>query len=323
MLSRIGESLYWMTRNLERADDTARILDINVIHMLEADEGATEEMQWQPLLNIVGADELYAQRYPDGRVTVQRVIHLLTQARENPGSLYHSVRLARENARVVRDRISNSMWEALNEFWLAVDRHLKTTLQPWRAAEFYSFVHREVATFFGLAQSTMMRGDAYGFSTIGSLLERADMTARILDVRYHLLLPDISLVGSPLDYYQWGALLKSLSGFSAYRRHYQAGIRPIDVVEFVVLNPDFPRSLAYCLNGMERSIARIGPVTQGAVPGALLNLREHLAVATPKDILDQGLHEFLDDFLALLAGLALALQTDYFDAYLGDDGEEP
>jgi uncharacterized alpha-E superfamily protein len=149
------------------------------------------------------------------------------------------------------------------------------------------------------------------------------MTARILDVRYHLLLPDVSLVGSPLDYYQWGALLKSLSGFTAYRRNYQAGIRPIDVVEFVVLNPDFPRSLAYCLNGMERAIARIGPVTQGAVPEALRTLREHLAVAKPKDILDQGLHEFLDDFLALLAGLALALQTDYFDAYLGDEGEQP
>lgn len=323
MLSRIGESLYWMTRNLERADDTARILDINVIHMLEADEGATEEMQWQPLLNIVGADEIYTQRYPDRRVTVQRVIHLLTQERENPGSLYNSVRLARENARVVRDRISNPMWEALNEFWLSVDRHLKTTLQPWRAAEFYSYVHREVATFFGLAQSTMMRGEAYGFTTIGSLLERADMTARILDVRYHLLLPDVSLVGSPLDYYQWGALLKSLSGFTAYRRNYQAGIRPIDVVEFVVLNPDFPRSLTYCLNGMERAIARIGPVTQGAVPEALRTLREHLVVAKPKDILDQGLHEFLDDFLALLAGLALALQTDYFDAYLGDEGEQP
>ncbi len=319
MLSRIGESLYWMTRQLERADGTARILDINVVYMLEADEGATEETQWQPLLNIVGADELYPERYPDGQVTVPRVIHLLTQDKENPGSLYNSLRMARENARVVRDRISNEMWEAINEFWLAVDRHLKGTLQPWRAAEFYAYVHREVATFFGLAQSTMMRGEAYGFTVLGSLQERADMTARILDVRYHLLLPDLSLVGSPLDYYQWGALLKSLSGFESYRRSYQGGIRPIDVVEFVVLNPDFPRSLAYCVEGMEKALERIGARPRGAVADGLQALRDHLAGATPKAVLDNGLHEYLDTFLELLAAVTGALQGDFFEAHLRDD----
>ncbi|MBV5275996.1 MAG: alpha-E domain-containing protein [Lamprocystis purpurea] len=319
MLSRIGESLYWMTRNLERVDGTARILDINVVYMLEADEDATEEMQWQPLLNIVGADEIYPIRYPDKRVTVQRVIHLLTQGKDNPGSLYNSLRLARENARVVRDRISNAMWEAINEFWLSADKHLKTTLQPWRAAEFYAFVHREVATFFGIAQSTMMRGEAYGFTVLGSLQERADMTARILDVRYHLLLPDVSMVGSPLDYYQWGALLKSLSGFESYRREYHGGIRPIEVVEFVVLNPDFPRSLTYCLDGMERAVKRIGYVEQGTVPQALDALRGHLTGVTATDILDRGLHEYLDRFLELLADLTTALQSDYFEAHLGDE----
>lgn len=319
MLSRIGESLYWMTRNLERADGTARILDINVVYMLEADEGATEENQWQPLLNIVGADELYPERYPDKRVTVQRVIHLLTQERDNPGSLYNSVRLARENARVVRDRISNEMWESINQFWLSVDKHLKTTLQPWRAAEFYAYVHREVATFFGLAQSTMMRGESYGFTVLGSLQERADMTARILDTRYHLLLPDLSMVGSPLDYYQWGALLKSLSGFESYRRMYQGGIRPIDVVEFAVLNVDFPRSLAYCVDGMEKALERIGSVPQGAVSEAVAALRGQLNGVTPQGILDGGLHEYLDQFLGLLAELTSALQGDYFEAHLGDD----
>ncbi len=221
---------------------------------------------------------------------------------------------------MVRDRISNEMWEAINEFWLSVDKHLKTTLQPWRAAEFYSYVHREVATFFGFAQSTMMRGEAYGFTILGSLQERADMTARILDVRYHLLLPDVSMVGSPLDFYQWGALLKSLSGFAAYRRMYQSGIRPIDVVEFAVLNADFPRSLAYCLDGMEKALERIGSVTHGAVPEAMQALRAHLDGATPQDILDQGLHEYLDQFLALLAALTSALQGDYFEARLGDTG---
>jgi uncharacterized alpha-E superfamily protein len=318
MLSRIGESLYWMTRHLERADDTARMLDINLLHMLEADEGTTEEGQWKPLLNILDAEEAYLACHPDGRISVQRVIRFLTQEKANPGSLYNSLRLARENARVVRDRISREMWEAINDFWLQTSEHLQATLQPWRAAEFYAYVHRETATFFGLSQSTMMRGEPYGFTVLGSLQERADMTARILDVRYHLLLPDVSLVGSPLDYYQWGALLKSLSGFETYRRLYHNGIRPIDVVELAVFNADFPRSLGYCVDGMGRALERIGRVEDGVVAEALEALRMHLADASPRTILDTGLHEYLERFLILLARLTDALQSDYFEAHLGD-----
>ena len=318
MLSRIAESLYWMSRNLERADNIARILDINVLYMLEADEDATEEMQWTPLLTIVGADDNYLERYPDGKVTVQRVISLLTQDKAYGSSLYNSLRLGRENARVVRDRISQEMWEAINEFWLSADRHLKTKLQPWRAAEFYAYVHREVALFFGLTQSTMMRGEAYGFTVLGSLQERADMTARILDVRYHLLLPDLTLAGSALDYYQWGALLKSLSGFEAYRRKYHSGIRPIDVVEFVLMDGDFPRSLRYCVDGLDRALERIGPVHAASVTERMAALRAHLDGTSPRGVLDQGLHEYLDDFLALLADLTVALQADYFEAHMVD-----
>ena len=138
------------------------------------------------------------------------------------------------------------------------------------------------------------------------------MTARILDVRYHLLLPDLSLVGSPLDYYQWGALLKSLSGFEAYRRRYQSGIRPIDVVEFTVLNPDFPRSLVYCLDGMERALERIGSVSEGAVPAAMQALRGHLDGAKPQGILEQGLHEYLDRVQLKLLELGEAIADTFF-----------
>jgi len=264
------------------------------------------------------ADQHYAEHHEDGVITVQRVIHYLTQEKSNPGALYNSLRLARENARVVRDRISKEMWEAINEFWLQVDRHLMAKLAPGRAEEFYSYVHREVALFFGLTQSTMMRGQAYGFTALGSLQERADMTARILDVRYHLLLPDVAMVGSPLDYYQWGALLRSLSGFESYRRLYQVGIRPIDVVEFLVLNPDFPRSLMYCVDGMDRALQRIDPVRDGKVDACMAALRGHLSGTTPRAILDQGLHEYLDWFLVLLTDMTNALQGDYFEAHLGE-----
>lgn len=318
MLIRIAESLYWMTRHLERADNTARVLDINALYMLEANEGATEEMQWRPLLTIMDADERYAARHPDGRITVQRVIHLLTQDLDNPGAILASLKRARENARVVRDRISNEMWESLNELWLAVDKHLKTSLQPWCAAELYAFVHRQAATFYGLTQSTMMRGQAYGFMALGTLQERADRTARILDVRYHLLLPEPSLVGSTLDDDQWRALLKSLSGYEAYRRDYQSGIRPIDLVELVVLDRAFPRSLAYCVEGMERALERVGTLAGGETPARLAALRRRVEGVRARDILELGLHDYLDELLGLLADLGGALQSDYFEAHLGD-----
>lgn len=318
MLSRIAESLYWMARHLERADNTARVLDINLVHMLEADEGVSEDAQWRPLLTIVGAEEGFEARYPDGRVTVQRVIHLLTQDPDNPGCIHNSLRLAREDARIARDRISNAMWESLNQLWLTTDKHLEAKLPPWRAPELYGFVHREVATFLGLTQTTMMRGEAHSFTVLGSLQERADMTARILDMRYHLLLPDPALVGSPLDYYQWGALLKSLSGFEAYRRCYQNGIRPVDVVEFVMLDPDFPRSITYCVSGLERALERIGYRPEGAVQAAMRAVRHHLADIRAESIIERGLHQYLEDLLERLAQLGDALQRDYFEAYLGD-----
>lgn len=318
MLSRIAESLYWMARHLERADNTARILDINLVHMLESDEGISEEMRWRPLMAILDADQAFRRVYPDSRVTIQRVIHLLTQDRANPGSILNSLEQARENARAVRDRISIPMWETLNAFWLTADQHLTATLPPWRAAEFFSYVHREVACFFGLGQSTMMRGQSYGFTALGSLHERADMSARILDVRYHLLLPEPGLVGSPLDYYQWGALLKSLSGFEPYRRRYQDGIKPTEVVDFVILDADFPRSLAYAVDGMERALARIGQPVAGGVGDRLSALRRHLAGVSAPQIIERGLHEYLNEFLARSSAFGDALQQDYFDAYAED-----
>ena len=142
--------------------------------------------------------------------------------------------------------------------------------------------------------------------------------ARILDVRYHLLLPDLSMVGSALDYYQWGALLKSMSALEACRRLHRSGIRPIDVVDMVVLDADFPRSLAYCVEGMERALARIGIPEGGHVEDQLGLLRTHLSGTSPKAILEQGLHEYLERFLALLAGVTDALQADYFEAHLAE-----
>jgi uncharacterized alpha-E superfamily protein len=320
MLSRIADSLYWMSRYLERADNTARLIEINLLHMLEAEDQISEAAQWKPLLSINNTEAAFQEAFPSSPITANRVIQFLTQQRNNPGSIRSSLRLARENARVVRDRISKEMWEAMNQLWLQVDRQLSGPLLPERAAGFYSDVRNGVARFHGVTSSTMMRGQAFGFYLLGTFLERADMTARILDVKYHLLLPDVSMVGSALDYYQWAALLKSLSGFEAYRRHYQGGIRPIDVAEFLIFEPDFPRSLRFALRRMQQALAGIetdGAAGETAAPmGRLIEL---IDACSPDQVIQRGLHEYLEDFLDAVTALHEVLSARYFEPYVGDE----
>jgi uncharacterized alpha-E superfamily protein len=313
MLSRIAASLYWLSRYLERADNTARLVEINLLYLVEAEERLSEAVQWRPLLSITDSEAAYAQRYAGTDITASQVIQFMTEDDANPNTIHASLHLARENARVVRDRISKEMWQAMNELWLTVDTRLKAPLSPERAAAFYAYVRNEVARFHGLTSSTMTRGEAYGLYRLGTFVERADMTARILDVKYHLLLPEDATVGSPLDYYQWAALLKSLSGFEAFRRKYHTGLRPIDVVQYVIFEREFPRSLQFAL---ERVRSALDMINSGAADQqthqAIARLSGHLAHHTSETVLQGGLHEFLGGFLHCTAALNEALQADYF-----------
>ncbi len=320
MLSRIGESLYWMSRYLERAGNTARLIEINLLHLLEAEDQLPEAAQWKPVLSISSSEEAYAACYEGAPVSARKTIQFMTHERANPNAIRTSLRLARENARVVRDRISKEMWEAMNELWLGIDRQLSGPLAPERAPGLYAEVRNGVARFHGITLSTMMRGEAFGFYILGTALERADMTARILDVKYHLLLPDVSMVGSPLDYYQWAALLKSISGFEAYRRRYHAGLRPIDVAEFVIFEPDFPRSLRFTGEQMEEALNEIGTDDSGERSRAAVGaLRAQLQESSAERVFGVGLHEFLEQFLDKIAAVHGALVTEYFEAHLGED----
>jgi uncharacterized alpha-E superfamily protein len=315
MLSRIADSLYWMSRQLERAECTARLLEINLIHAVEAESAMSEEREWRPLLSICANESLYAELAADPAVAGPRVIHFLTRERRNPSSIREALRLARENARIVRDRISKEMWEALNELWLGSEERLSRNPD----AAYYRWLRSEVDRFHGITSSTMMRGEAFGFYLLGFFLERADMTCRILDVKYHLLLPDSSLVGSPLDYYQWAALLRSLSGFEPYRRRHPQ-LRPLDVAGFVVLDADFPRSLRFAVDRMEQALAKIGsPHAEWPSLRALAALREQLEKHDPSSLFETGLHQYLEDFLTGIAALHDALQQEYFAAQLGGE----
>lgn len=311
MLSRMADALYWMTRYLERADNTARLIGINLSHMLEAEDVISEAAQWRPLLAISGSEEAFGACYGQQPLTAGTVIQFMTWERANPNAIWMSLRAARENARVVRDRISREMWEAINEPWLAVEELRKLPAGSSQRATIYKMVRDAVARFHGLSVTTMVRGQAFGFYLLGTFLERADMSARIVDVKYHLLLPDAALVGSPLDYYQWAALLKSLSGFEAFRRAYHAGMRPIDIAEFVILEPTFPRSLRFAVDRMTQALDNVQAHGDARTVAGQLNA--HLSI-TAEEIIKSGLHEFLQEFLVLWEALHVALSTELLDA---------
>jgi uncharacterized alpha-E superfamily protein len=313
MLSRIADSLYWMSRYLERADGTARLLEINLTHLLEAEDALPEVAEWKPLLVICGYETAWAELAGGRETTGSRVTEFMTREPKNPGSIRATLRLARENARVVRDRISMEMWEAVNELWLRSEERLVHAPGP----EYYRWLRSEVARFHGLTVSTMMRGEAFGFYLLGFFLERADMTCRLLDVKYHLLLPDLSLVGSPLDYYQWAALLRSLSGFEAYRRKHHL-LRPIDVAEFVILDPEFPRSLRFAVDRMQQALLGIGASeTRSEALSLVAELARLLEKSDVAGLFQRGLHEFLAELLERLSRLHEALREEYFEAHLG------
>jgi uncharacterized alpha-E superfamily protein len=317
MLSRMADALYWMARNLERAEDTARLIEINLLHLVEIEEADLGAAQWVPLLRITGSEGIFAQRHPHQEIRKDTVVPFLTQERAYASSIHQCIQLARENARVVRDRISQEMWECMNQMWLAVDTALRKPLTPAQAPDFYYQIRNRIARFRGLTQDTMVRGEAFGFNRLGTYMERTDMTARILDVKYHILLPSVDMVGSALDYYQWTALLKSLSGLEAYRLAYHAGLRPVDVSEFVIFSPVFPRSLRFGVDQLSQALHQIGfssPETRTCQ--AMTHLCAAIEKNTADSIFEQGLHEFLQDILKRIAALNVALQTDCFQAHL-------
>jgi len=317
MLSRIADSIYWMSRYLERVEATARLLEMNLQNMLESDSPLSEATEWRPLLAITDQEEAYHESQGED-VTARRVIDFMVRDPAHPGSLRNSLRLARENARVVRDRISREMWECVNESWLRTSGRMRAGVSPIAATSLCRSLRTEVARFHGLTVGTMMRGEAFGFYLLGFFLERADMTARLLDVKYHLLLPDLRLVGSPLDYYQWAGLLRSLSAFDAFRRKYHKGVRPMDVAEFMVLDGDFPRSLRFAVDRMGQAVESIGVAGNARTPGTLRALDELLGSRNAEKIFAEGLHEYLGRFVDAVADVHGALRDDYFEAHLAE-----
>lgn len=297
MLSRVAHSLYWMSRYIERAENTARLLEVNLqfrfdLHGIE--EGGLDQ-HWESLILSTGDEELFAKLYEvaDSRT----VTEFLAFDLRNPSSIMSCVHSARENARMIRDQISTEMWETINELHLFLKD--RSTAAVWADGpnEFFAHIKRVSHQFQGLTSSTYSRVEGWEFIQFGKYIERADKTTRILDVKYHILLPSANDVGGAVDTAQWQAVLRSASALEAYRRYYVREILPWKAAEFLVFSDSFPRSLHYCVARVDDFLRRIlgetGARPRADAARASRRLLADLQSLTITDVLKEGLHEFL------------------------------
>jgi len=311
MLSRVADSIYWMSRYVERAENVARFIDVNLQLVLDGPPG--QEQQWQPLVNATGDQEDFAERY--GAATQENVLQFLTFDPQNPNSILSCLQAARENARGVREVISSAMWLQLNKFYLMVKLAAAAPLDLDWATEFFHQVILSSQLFTGITDASMTHSAGWHFSQIGRMLERADKVSRILDIKYYILLRSPEDVGTSFDHIQWGAVLRSASAFEMYcKRH--GRISPRRVMEFLMLDREFPRSVQFCLRSARDSLQ----VVSGTPPGGLRCAPEkllgqacsELEFVTVDDIIRCGLHEYIDQFQTQLNLAAHAIFERFF-----------
>ncbi|MEN1681191.1 MAG: alpha-E domain-containing protein [Planctomycetota bacterium] len=311
MLSRVADSIYWMSRYIERAENVARFIDVN--YSLTLGEDVNGGPQWAPLVYTTGDQKLYEELY--GEPSREGVLRFLAFERKNPNSILACVSAARENARSVRESITAPMWERINRFyWMVRDASGDSTLLA-EPTDFCDEVKLASHALVGHAYTTMSHGEAWHFLRVGRLLERADKTSRIVDVQYYHLLPSATDVGSPVDLVRWNALLKSTSALTMYRRQH-GRITPESVADFLILNRDFPRAMRFCVTRVQDSVN----VITGNRPGTFTcrteqlagRLRSEMDYTAVADVIREGLHEYIDRFQASLNAIGEALQRDFF-----------
>lgn len=321
MLSRVAESISWMSRYVERAENVARFIDVN--DNLTLGEGVDLSEQWAPLVYTTGDQDLFKELY--GEPQRNAVLRFLAFDPRNPNSIFSCVAAARENARSVRESITVPMWEQVNKFYLMVQSALQNSRFVAEPNQFCDMVKNASHALVGTTDATMSHGEAWHFSRIGRLLERADKTSRIVDVQYFHLLPDVHDVGSTLDVVRWSALLKSASALTMYRRIH-GRITPEEVAEFLILDRDFPRSMRFCLIRAQESISEI----TGSRPGTFScrseqlagRLRSEMDYTALEEIVRVGMHEFIDAFQRRLNEIGNALQKDFFTLDTDADSQQ-
>ena len=313
MLSRVAESMYWMSRYIERAENVARFINVTLNLMLDIPVGSVP--QWQPLVDTTGDAKEFARLY--GVATQQRVIQFLTFDPDNPNSIRSCLRQARENARSVREVISSEMWEQLNKFYLMVNSAAFDAKSLRDPQHLFASVKMSSHEFAGVTDATMTHNEGWHFCRLGRHLERADKTSRILDVKYFLLLPTAADVGTTYDDIQWAAVLRSASAFEMYRKRY-GRISPDRIVEFLLLEREFPRAIQCCLREARESVHSISGTPAGMfrnpVEQRLGELCSQLAYAQVDDIVAAGLHEYLDKLQTGMNLVGAGIHETFFAA---------
>ena len=305
MLCRTANELFWMSRHIERAENAARLLDVtykmSLLPYEVVEPGLAWAEPWAVPLVTSGLVTSYYEQYTE--LAAENVLRLMILDSANPSSIYSCLYAARESARSVRGAITSEMYEDLNSAWLEMRDCDYETLESRGVSEFLDWVKMRSHLFRGVTFGTMLRDEAYHFIRLGTHLERADNTARILDVKYHTLLPSAADVGGAVDYYQWGALLRSVSGFESYRKIYSDVITPRRVAELLILRDDMPRSLHACMNFIHDTLETLCDDSSREVERAAGELHAKLHYGRADAIIEQGLHEYLMDFLERISSL--------------------
>jgi uncharacterized alpha-E superfamily protein len=310
VLSRVADSLYWINRFVERAENISRFLEVS--EAMSLDNPSSNAEPWLPLIDANGDRQLFDQSYPHRSAQDVRVFLLLD--RNNPNSIVSCIANARENARQIRDVISTEMWEHINElFWSLQDGEVL-----WREPDLEQLrtIRRGCQLFYGITDVTLSRDHAWLFSRLGRLIERADKTSRILDVKYFLLLPDPNAVGGVLDELQWIALLRSAGAYQMYRQSVQQAISPTSVARFLLLDPIFPRSVRFCLQEINDTLKCIQHNPIPGSPDDLECLRGQLVAKWSyvriEPLINRGLHEAIDQLQNDLNQLHGLIHNNYF-----------
>ncbi len=308
MLSRTADHLYWMARYIERAENLARILDVNNRMLLLPQSEREVVRLWRETLDSIGLLDGYNQTHD--KIVPEEVVHFMALDRQNPGSIYSCLRLARENAHAVRGTLTSELWETINTTWLKLREYDIEHLGADDLDAFFEWVKLRSHQFRGVTFATMMRDEANCFLRLGTFIERADNTARILDVKYNFI-AEAPRRDDAGEYYQWSALLHSVSAFESYRKVYRDQITPSRVAELLVLRTDMPRSLAHCTAEMTSYLDAVNNQRSAETQRRAGELASSLRYGRIEDVLETGLHNYLTRFIVRINDLGNRIASDF------------
>jgi uncharacterized alpha-E superfamily protein len=309
MLGKTAGGLFWMYRYLERSENTARLADASFRIALTRSDHAEDE--WASIIDTASARQAFLDS--GGRFDGPSVINFLLRDGANPSSVLSVTEAARNNARLVRTALTREVWEAVNETWITLKDVLARPVRETDLPDVLGVIRKQSALVRGATVGTMLRNDIYNFARIGTFIERADNIARILDVKYYVLLPSVQLVGSTLDNVQWETILRAASAERSFRWLYGGETRPLTIADFLILDRRMPRSLLYCLRKIAGNLGHLCADYGVRRPSleASLDLRDELEELSIDQIMERGLHEFLTTFIITNNALARQVEEDF------------